>query len=355
MLYDIIIFIAALAVLIKASDFLVESSAKLAKAAGISEFMIGLTIVAVGTSLPELVSSIAAAFYGNSGLVMGNIVGSNIANIALILAIGALFMPIIIQKRMFTREGMFLLFSSLLFYAFALTGKIKPWHGIIMIILYAFYLVYIAQNEIFKGAFVRFLKDLLRVRTGQGIDKLKNAYKEYKDGRNDSNKGKNINLLFVIKQLGIIAVSCFALYFSSKYLIPAAHNIAISLHVPDTIIGVTLLAIGTSLPELTVSIIAARKAKGDLLVGNILGSNIANILLIIGISSIISPLAITAGMIYFFMPVMLLITILLLGFIRANWVVRMRDGFIFLILYAVFIAVMIYFIKLGFLAEMPLL
>ncbi len=348
MIYDIIIFIAALAVLIKASGFLVESASKLAKAAGISEFMIGFSIVAVGTSLPELVSSIAAAFYGNSGLVMGNIVGSNIANIALILAAGALIMPLAIQKRMFTREGMFLLFSSLLFYAFALTGRIKLWHGILMIVVYALYLAYIAQNEIFNGAFMRFLRDLITARAGKGIGRLKTAYKEYKNGRDGS--GGHISVLFAAKQLMIISVSCFALYFSSKYLIPAAHNIALGLHVPDTIIGVTLLAVGTSLPELTVSIIAARKAKGDLLVGNILGSNIANILLIIGISSIISPLAVASGMIYFFMPAMLLITILLLGFIRANWAVRMIHGFVFLVLYAVFIALIIYLIKTGFLA-----
>lgn len=354
MIYDIIIFIAALAVLIKASDFLVESSARLAKAAGISEFMIGLTIVAVGTSLPELVSSIAAAFYGNSELIMGNIVGSNIANIALILAIGALFMPLAIQKRMLTREGMILLFSSLLFYAFALTGRIRMWHGIAMIAFYALYIVYIAENEIFKGAFLRFLRDFARARAGQGINGLKKSYREYKNGRDSSIKGENISALFAIRQLMIIAVSCFALYFSSKYLIPAAHNIAVGLHVPDTIIGVTLLAVGTSLPELTVSIIAARKAKGDLLIGNVIGSNIANILLVIGIGSIISPLAVTSGMVYFFMPVMLLVTILLLAFIRTNWVVRMIDGFVFLVLYAVFIALMIYLVKTGFLSAAPL-
>jgi cation:H+ antiporter len=254
---------------------------------------------------------------------------------------------------MFTREGMFLLFSSLLFYAFALTGRIAPIHGIIFIIIYAVYLFYIAQNEIFKGAFTHFLRDLFRVRTREDIDGLKKAYRGYKEDRTISNKGKSINWLFAIKQFMIIAVSCFALYFSSKYLIPAAHNIAIGIHVPDTIIGITLLAIGTSLPELTVSIIAARKAKGDLLIGNIIGSNIANILLVIGVSSIISPLAVTTGMVYFFMPVMLLITILLLGFIRANWVVRMIDGFVFLVLYAVFIAAMIYLVKMGFLSGTP--
>ena len=115
MIYDIIIFIAALAVLIKASDFLVESSARLAKAAGISEFMIGLSVVAIGTSLPELVSSISASFYGNSGLVMGNIVGSNIANIALILAIGALFMPIVIQKGCLQGKACFFCFHRFCF------------------------------------------------------------------------------------------------------------------------------------------------------------------------------------------------------------------------------------------------
>lgn len=350
MIYDIIIFIIALAVLIKASRFLVESAAKLAKSVGVSEFVIGLSLVAIGTSLPELVSSISAAFYKNSGLIMGNIVGSNIANIALVLATGAIIVPLAISRKIFMREGIFLLFSSVLFYVMAITGKVIVWQGILMLVLYTLYIIYIAENEVLKGAFLQFVKQLLRAKIGEGITSIKTAYGNYKRELHDTNGDQHIPALFVLKELAIILGACIALYFSSNYLIPAAHNIALGLHVPDSVIGVTLLAIGTSLPELTVSLIAIKQGKGDLLVGNILGSNIANILLIIGVSSIISPIAVSAGMIYFFMPVMLLVTVLFLAFIKTNWVVRIFEGGLLLGIYVLFLVVMIYLIKIGFLS-----
>lgn len=353
MLIDIIIVIAALAVLVKASDFLIESAAKLAKAIGVSEFLIGVTVIAFGTSLPEFVSSIAAAAYSNTGLILGNIVGSNIANIGLILAIAAVIAPLAIQKRMFSHEGLFLLGVTLLFMVFALTGVITLWMGFVFLLLFLLYIAYLIENELFHGALILFFRDLLMARFGEGLKGLRTAYANHKKKVNHNVKMGGIppetyTAFFILRHIAVIIVSCFALYFSSKYLVPAAHNIASAMAIPDSVIGITLLAIGTSLPELVVSIIAARKAKGDLLVGNILGSNIANILLVIGVSALIVPLPISGLMLYYFMPMMLLMVVLLLTFIRTNWVVRMLHGLVFLFLYAVFIGVMVYLVKLGY-------
>lgn len=353
MFADIIIVIAALAVLLKASDFLIESAAKLAKAVGISEFLIGVTIIAFGTSLPELVSSIAAAAYNNPGLILGNIVGSNIANIGLVLAIAAVITPLAIQKRMFSREGLFLLGVTALFILMGTAGIVGRIEGIFFLAIFFMYIVYLMETEVFHGALRRFFRELLRARFGEGLKELKAAYANHKNGVKQNAEADGISpdtysILFILRHLAVILVACFALYFSSKYLVPSAHNIALAMNIPDSIIGITMLAIGTSLPELVVSIIAVRKGKGDLLVGNILGSNIANILLVIGVSAVIIPLPISGIMLYYFMPVMLLLVILFLAFIRTNWIVRMLHGFVFLLIYAVFIAVMVYLVRQGY-------
>ncbi|MBU2637571.1 MAG: calcium/sodium antiporter [Nanoarchaeota archaeon] len=353
MLYDIIIVIAALAVLLKASDYLIESAAKLAKAIGISEFFIGVTIIAFGTSLPELVSAIAAATYNSPGLILGNIVGSNIANIALVLAIAAVIAPLAIQKRMFSREGLFLLGITIAFLLMGFNGMVGMLEGIIFLVLFLLYLVYLVETEVFHGALRGFFKDLLTARFGEGLKELKTSYNNHKNGVKKNAEADGISpetytALFILKHLAVIVVACFALYFSSKYLVPSAHNIALAMRIPDSIIGITLIALGTSLPELVVSIVAVKKGKGDLLVGNILGSNIANILLVIGVSAVIIPLPISGIMLYYFMPVMLLLVILFLAFIRTNWVVRMVHGFVFLLIYVVFIAVMVYLVKQGY-------
>ena len=347
MIYDFIIFIASLAVLVKSSDYLVQSATKLAKAIGVSEFFIGLTLVAFGTSVPELVSSAASAVYKNSGLVMGNILGSNIANIGLILAVGAVIAPILIRKRMFSREGLFLLAVSLGFFAMSFDRIISFAEGIAMLAVFLAYIAYLAETDLFHGALERFFRQLLRARLGEGIKGLRRAYQGHKDNTEKNNNG-GAGFAFIAKHLAVIALSCFALYFSSKYLVPSAHNIAVGLGVRDSIVGVTMLAVGTSLPELLVTISAARMGKGDLLVGNILGSNIANILLVIGISAAITPLSVSAISLYYFFPSMLVMVLLLLAFIRAHWAVRMLQGLLLLLAYAIFIGALIYLVKAGF-------
>ncbi|MDD4877683.1 MAG: calcium/sodium antiporter [Candidatus Nanoarchaeia archaeon] len=344
MLYDIIIVIAALAILIKSSDYFVDASSKIARAFGVSEFVIGVTLVAVGTSLPELASSIAASFYKNSQLVTGPIIGANIARIGLVLGICAVIAPIIIEKRVFTKEGFYLLFISLIFAVFAFDKNIGRIEGIILLVLFMLYMLWLFETDILKGGLRRLFSNTGEKGLFYGMKMLKNEFSQ------NSSRAPDITLSFIAKQGIIIALSCAALFFSAKYLIPSLENLALLMKIPDTVVGLLVLGLGTTLPEMVVCISAARKNMGNMIMGTIIGSNIADTLLVIGISSLIHPISPSLLAIAYYMPAMILFTVLLLAFIRTGWVVRMFEGFALLLLYAIFLAVMFYFIKTGFLS-----
>lgn len=348
MLYDIIIVIAALAILIKSSDYFVDASSKIAKAFGVSEFVIGVTLVAIGTSLPEFASSIAASFYKNSQLVIGPIIGSNIARIGLVLGISAVIAPIIIQKRVFTKEGIYLFVVSLIFTAFAFDKNISRVEGAILLGLFILYMLWLFKTDVLKGGLRRLFSNTGKKGLFYGIKTLKNELSQYSaTGTQDATFG------FVVKQGAIITLSCAALFFSAKYLIPSLENLALLMRIPDTVVGLLVLGLGTTLPEMIVCISAARKNMGNLIMGTIIGSNIADTLLVIGISSLINPLTPSLLGIAYYIPAMILFTVLLLAFIRTGWVVRMFEGFALILLYVIFLAVMFYFIKTGFLSGIP--
>lgn len=341
LIYEFIVLVATLAILVKASDYFVDSSARLAKLLNISEFIIGFTLVAIGTSLPELVSSIAASLYKNSGLIIGNIAGSNIANIGLIVGIAALFRPLEIEKKIFSKEGIFLLFVTALFLILAFNHNISRGEGIIFLCIYLGYSIVLLETEVLQGRLKRFMRDMFRLGLVNSVKDHMNNYKENKKKKKKLEKKEKLSILY---QIMIILLSGAAMYFSAKFLIPAAQNIAIGLNVPNSFIGVTMIAVGTSLPELIVAITAVRKGLGHMLVGTILGSNIANILLIIGISAVIGPIAVQGLALYYYMPIMLIMVLLLLAFIRTFWVVRMLEGFMLLALYIIFILILLFIV-----------
>lgn len=348
MIYDIIIVIAALAILIKSSDYFVDASSKVAKAFGVSEFVIGVTLVAIGTSLPEFASSIAASFYKNSQLVTGPIIGANIARIGLVLGVSAVIAPIIIQKRVFTKEGIYLFVISLIFAAFAFDRNIGRIEGALLIFLFSLYMLWLFETDVLKGGLKRLFVNVGDKGFFYGMQMLKKDF-----SNNAAGKTQDANLNFILKQVFIILLSAAALFLSAKYLIPSLENLAVLMRIPDTVVGLLVLGLGTSLPEMVVCISAARKGMGNMIMGTIIGSNIADTLLVIGISSLIHPIAPSLLGIAYYIPAMILFTVLLLAFIRTGWVVRMFEGFVLILLYVIFLAVMFYFIKIGFLAGTP--
>jgi cation:H+ antiporter len=357
-------FVLGFIILVKGADFFVESAARVARILGVSELVIGLTLVAVGTSLPELVTGVVASYSGQTEIVLGNIVGSNIANIALILGSSALLAPLITGKEMFYRDGVVLMTSSVLFYYFASDGAISYLEGLVLL---WFFLMYTTTLLLFKpriegfGEYVNYMYHLSRIselekqfrmvlnlgvrvgvfpinilngeRRREYLSRLR-AVREY---------GKQLQEM-AIKDLGIIVVSLAAVYLGAEFFVRGAVDIAHILGVGPSIIGLTLVSVGTSMPEFVVSIQAARKGFNQMVIGNILGSNIANITLIGGVCAIIAPisLGVSAGLRdmneHYIIPFMIVVSLLCIIFIRSRWTISRREGIVLLLLYAGFLA-----------------
>lgn len=262
-----LLFILGFVFLIKGADYLVEGASSIANRYNISQIIIGLTIVSFGTSLPELLVNVTASFKGSSELAIGNIFGSNIANILLILGISAIIRPLPITKNVYFSEIPFSLIATLLvgFLANAslLTDKrmltLSRADGGILLMFFVLFLMYI--------------------------------YAVFKNNIEDDNfRPQNEEPMSNKKSLIYIGVGLVALYFGGEWVVNGAMQIAQQAGLSETFIGLTVVAIGTSLPELFTSAVAAKKGNTDIAVGNVVGSNIFNLLWILGVSASLNPL-----------------------------------------------------------------
>jgi cation:H+ antiporter len=323
--------------LVKGSDFFVRSAVSIAKELGVSEFVIGLTLVAVGTSIPEVGASIAASIKHQSGIVIGNVLGSNIANINLIIGIIAVLWVLKTDRQMLERDGYIMLFAALLFYLFMLNGVISRIEGLVFLLLYGAYVIFIVETRSkrdqvynFKDFVIYFFQFRYLRTTGKTFSQNNDARKK------DTGHGLRLTRPLA-KNLITVVVSTGVIWYGANLLVEAALFFADLFHLPKTVIGLSLIALGTSLPELGVTLAAAKKGLGNIVVGNIIGSNIVNIFLIIGISSIISPLAITQATMLTAAPFMIAMTVLFLVFIRSRWQLERIEAILFLLLYGVFL------------------
>ncbi|TAP34914.1 calcium/sodium antiporter [Alteromonas sp. KUL42] len=262
MLLNIVIFIIGLVVLSWSADRFVYGASALAKNIGISPMMIGLTIVAMGSSAPEIVVSAIASANGNMNTAVGNALGSNITNIALVLGITALVKPLLVSSTTLKRELPALLIISLIAIAFMFDGKLKSYEGIILLGLFIFVLAMMAWLSLQVDK-----EDPLVAETADEIPK---------DVSNTS------ALLWI--GLGLVILP-----LSAHFLVNSAVEIARFLGISDLIIGLTIIALGTSLPELAASIAGVLKGEDDLALGNIIGSNIFNLLAVLGMPGLIAP------------------------------------------------------------------
>jgi cation:H+ antiporter len=297
--------VVGIAMLVYAGDWVVKSSVGVAEYFNVSKLIIGVTIVSMGTSLPELCVSLSAALGGSANISIGNVVGSNIANVCLILGITAIIITIPISRSVIRRDLVLLLAATMLFAFSLIDSEINLLEGIFMLLLMALYM-YLT---------------------------FRSAKKEPPEENTDAEPSKkhNIWLSFLI-----VIISCAGLIGGSELLVYGAENIARSLGVSDRVIAVTVVAIGTSLPELTTSIVAAIKKELDISVGNIIGSNIFNICMIIGLTSCITPLEAEANILSFDVW-FLLASLLLLGItvfpIKGRTEIVRIEGILLLLLY----------------------
>lgn len=312
MLWNIVLIIIGFILLIKGADFLVDGSSSIAKKFHIPEIIIGLTIVSIGTSMPELFVSITSAINGYSDMAVGNVIGSNICNLLLILGLSAIIKPVLFQKQTKNIEIPMSVAITVIFGVFANTNTgISKVEAFILIFMFLLFIAY----TIFSG--------------------LKSMEDKSRDDKkvNDSKGFKNsvlFNILVVI--LGIVALK-----YGGDFVVDGAVFIAKKFSVSDAVISLTILAIGTSLPELVTSVTAAFKGNSDIAIGNIIGSNIFNILLIIGVSAVIKPITYNVG--YNIQMIILMLGMLLLfsfPFIPPKDKISRNNGFFLLGLYVIY-------------------
>ncbi|MFH2028176.1 MAG: calcium/sodium antiporter [Nanoarchaeota archaeon] len=339
MIIESIIFFVALVFLVMGSDYFVKSAALIAERFGVSEFVIGLTVVALGTSIPELASSIVAAIENETQIIIGNVVGSNIANIGLIVGVATVIRVMRTKREMVERDGHIMLFAGFLFLAFAINGVISKIEAGILLLFYLVYMAFLLEiKPEFKEQynFRSFLRYFFRFKY---LVTIKNKAFSIRDGRRKKNKEEVIRKfeLGLLKDLFTLILGGAAVVLGAKYVVEEAIFFAEIFNVPSALIGITLIAVGTSLPELSVSIAAIRKGYANIAIGNIVGSNIANIFLIIGVSGLIVPLEVIKSILVYSMPIMIIMGIFLLIFIRSHWEIRRIEGIVFIGLYVLFI------------------
>lgn len=294
-------FIIGFILLIKGSDIFIDSAAEIAKKIGVSEHMIGLTLVAFATSLPELAVSSIASFNKESGIALGNVIGSNIANICLVLGIAAIIMQLKTTKETGRNAIFMTLVALLLFAIIVFDGKIDRYDAIIFLLIY--------------GGFIYYLY-----------------------------KTRKVNKEIKVEQGGYVKDSAFVVFGSigvvlgAHFLVKSSVGIAELLEISPLIIGLTIIAFGTSLPELASTITAALKKKHGIAIGNVIGSNIINILLVLGVAGAITPIG-AEEKVYVTMPFLLFVSLLTIILVRSK--IGKKGGILLLILYACFIALLI--------------
>lgn len=313
-LMTFVYLIAGLVLLVAGAEVLVRGAAKLAAQFGIPPLIIGLTVVAFGTSAPETAVSVQAALDGSGDLAIGNVVGSNIANVLLILGLTALIAPLIVSRQLIRLDVPIMIGASLLTFGLAWDGSLSRLDGALLfagVVAYTGFLIYSARKD--KGGDDdEFAKEF-------GLDEAPKPY------------AWAINL-------GLIIAGLVLLVTGSNFLVEGAVTLARALGISELVIGLTVVAIGTSLPELATSILAAIKGERDIAVGNIVGSNIFNLLCVLGLASLVSPAAISVSpnALAFDFPVMIAVAVACLPIFFAGYRINRWEGLLFLAYYVAY-------------------
>lgn len=298
MLLQFLIFLVGLGVLYLGAEWLIKGAASLALRYGIRPLVVGITVVALGTSMPEFVINFFAALSGDDGLALGNIVGSNICNIALILGFSSIVLPLAVTPGSLKKEYPIMMLVLILFYMVALDGVISKSDGMLLVLgLIGFFVFLVYDSRRHAGSVKR---------EGQAQERERREP--------------------IKKRVLLLAGGIILLAGGARMMVYAAVNIADGLGIHQVVIGLTVVAIGTSLPELAASVVGAIKNEMDMSFGNVLGSNLLNVLFVVGLVSIMSPLQVDAESLAIHFPVMLGFGILLLPLAWTQYRISRFEG-----------------------------
>ena len=315
MLTDFLFTVLGLGILVVGGELTLRGAIGLARLLGVSAAMIGLTVVAFGTSAPELVVSLQAVIDGSPDIAIGNVIGSNIANILLVLGVGALIAPLICDPASVRRDGTAMIAALALLVGLGLLGFIEAWQGALMLATLIGYVVWSYRVERRNG----------------------DAAADLHAREVEETTGVPTATWLVLLYL---ATGLAALIGGANLLVDGAIGVARAVGISEPVIGLSLVAIGTSLPELAATAVAAWRRHTDVAVGNVLGSNLFNVMLILGSASLVAPLPFAQEFVRVDLWVMLGAGIVLMPIMITDWNISRREGFLLLILYAAYIASM---------------
>lgn len=317
-LWTILQLVLGLAALVVGAEILVRGASRLAAALGISPLVIGLTVVAFGTSSPELAVSLQSAFSGSADVALGNVIGSNIFNVLLILGISAAIIPLVVHQQLIRFDVPLMIGVSVLLLLLALDGRISRLEGLLLfagLVAYISYGIYQSRKE------------------------PRDVQEEYADEYGEKKKEASSTVV----NLFLIAAGLALLVFGSNWLVDGAVSLARLFNVSDLVIGLTIVAIGTSLPEVATSIMAALKKERDIAVGNVVGSNLFNILGVLGLSAAIAPdgIRVAETAVGFDIPVMVAVAVATLPIAFTGNLITRSQGFLFLMYFSAYTAYLI--------------
>jgi cation:H+ antiporter len=320
MFLELLLFLVGIGLLYIGAELLVRGAAHLAATLGIEPLVIGLTVVAFGTSAPEFVVTLVATLQGRPGIAIGNIIGSNIANIGLVLGLSAIVYPLTVRVKSIRQEVPFLLLITFVTVAFFWDLELKRWEGIALL---GFFIAFIAYSAITSR--------------GEGVSEVG---LELPIEVLEVKPGSTPRWRIIMRDLILATAGIGALVGGSKLLISSATVIMLALGVSELLIGLTLVAVGTSLPEVATSVVSAFRRQSDICVGNVLGSNLFNLLFVLGSIVTIHPLSLDAGLMRFEIPVMVLFTVVVLPIMWTRFKVQRWEGILLLAAYVGFILVL---------------
>ena len=307
MLVTVLLFMLGIGLLIVGAELLVRGSSNLAAAVGISPLVVGLTVVAFGTSSPELAVSVQASLNGQADLALGNVAGSNIVNILLILGISALITPLVVSQQLVRLDVPLMIAASVALYILGFDGNLGRFDGLVLFGSIIFYTVWAVRKS------------------RQESKAIQDEYAaEFSGDKEQGNKRWYI-------QVGMAVIGLGMLIQGASWLVDGAVAFAQSLGVSELVIGLTVVAIGTSLPEVAISVLASMKGERDIAVGNVVGSNLFNILAVLGLTAIISPagVAVPQEAINFDLIVVIIVAIACLPIFWVNYTIARWEGALF--------------------------
>jgi cation:H+ antiporter len=303
---EILLFVGGVGVLYFGADWLVRGSARLATSLGVSPIVLGLTVVSMGTSAPELVVSVVAALGGNGDLAIGNVMGSNLANIGLVLGISAIAKPLNVSGRVVTREVPVMLIITALLLPVIWDLRISRVEGLALLVVLAAYLWFVLRTA------------------KEEEEEVLDEYEQF------AKEAVGLTPWATARDLALMAMGIGGLVMGAFAIRESAIALAEAMGISELVIGLTLVSIGTSLPELATSLVATWRGEADIAVGNIIGSNVFNIAAILGITATVSPLPVSPEVLRLEFPAVVIMSVLLVPIVRANLTIRRAEGLVLL-------------------------